>query len=134
MTEDFLHYLWKFKKFKFSDLKTTTNESLTLQHTGWHNQNCSGPDFFDARLIIAGQKWAGTLEIHLSSSDWYVHNHENDPAYDNVILHVVWEHDVDIFRKVNTVIPTLQLKEYVTKDILTRYQKLFDKKKKSDCL
>ncbi|MEW7280453.1 DUF2851 family protein [Aquimarina sp. 2201CG1-2-11] len=130
MTEDFLQYLWKFKKFKFSDLKTTNNESIILQHTGWHNELHSGPDFFDARLIIEGQKWAGTIEVHLTSGDWYVHNHENDPAYDNVILHVVWEHDVDIFRKDNTVIPTLELKQYVSQDILSNYKELFYKGEK----
>ncbi len=131
MTEDFLQYLWKFKKFKFSDLETTNNESIILQHTGWHNELHSGPDFFDARLIIEGQKWAGTIEVHLTSGDWYVHNHENDPAYDNVILHVVWEHDVDIFRKDNTVIPTLELKQYVSQDILSNYKELFYKGEKN---
>ncbi len=127
MTEDFLQYLWKYKKFGFVDLRTTRHEELILQQVGVHNIESSGPDFFDARLIIQGQKWAGNVEVHIRSSDWYVHNHENDPAYDNVILHVVWEDDVEVYRKDNSIIPTLQLKEYIREELLLRYKKLFDK-------
>jgi hypothetical protein len=46
----------------------------------------AGPDFFNAQLNIGNQKWAGNVEIHLKSSDWYLHNHERDEAYENVIL------------------------------------------------
>ncbi|TSE05100.1 DUF2851 family protein [Aquimarina algiphila] len=130
MKEDLLQYLWKYKKFELSDLKTTKQENLLLQQVGLHNTDHSGPDFFNARLIINGQKWAGNVEIHIRSSDWYVHNHENDPAYDNVILHVVWEDDIEIFRKDNTIIPTLQLKDYVSHEILNRYKKLFTESNK----
>lgn len=128
MNEDFIQYLWKHKKFDFSNLKTTNNESVLLQKVGEHNEVNSGPDFFNAQLIIDNQKWAGNVEIHVKSSDWYVHHHENDAAYDNVILHVVWEDDIEIFRKNNTRIPSLQLKDYVDKTILVQYQKLFQSK------
>ena len=74
--------------------------------------------------------WAGNLEIHIKSSDWYLHNHETDVNYDNVILHVVWEHDTEIFRKDNTKIPTLELKHYVPQDALNGYQKLFNNNRK----
>ncbi|WP_106792241.1 DUF2851 family protein [Aquimarina sp. Aq78] len=127
MTEDFLQYLWKYKKFEFVDLKTTRHEELVLQQVGTHNIENSGPDFFNARLIIQGQKWAGNVEVHIRSSDWYVHNHENDPAYDNVILHVVWEDDIEVYRKNNSIIPTLQLKEYVREELMIGYKKLFNK-------
>ncbi len=129
MQEDFLHYIWKHKKFATPNLHTTTGEIINLLSGGQHNTN-AGPDFFYAQLEIGGQLWAGNVEIHIKSSDWYVHNHENDSAYDNVILHVVYEHDTEIFRKDNTVIPTLELKNIIHKDVLERYQYLLSNQHK----
>ncbi|MBW1295049.1 DUF2851 family protein [Aquimarina litoralis] len=125
MNEDFLHYLWKYKKINSSNLKTTDGQDVVIIRVGDHNETKSGPDFFNTQLIIDNQKWAGNVEIHLKSSDWYRHHHEIDPAYDNVVLHVVWEDDMDIFRKDNSKIPTLQLKEYLNNNLLTKYQNLF---------
>jgi hypothetical protein len=129
MQEDFLHYIWKHKKFDLTNLKTINGEQVTIVLVGQHNLN-SGPDFFNAQLKINEQLWAGNVEIHLKSSDWFVHNHEIDSNYDNVILHVVWEHDTDVFRKDNTAIPTLDLKPFVSKEALHNYQKLFSKTQK----
>ncbi|WP_431136530.1 DUF2851 family protein [Psychroserpens mesophilus] len=129
MRENFLHYIWEYKKFDILNLKTTQHESIDLISVGIHNHN-SGPDFFNARLKIGEQLWAGNVEIHIKSSDWYVHLHELDPAYDNVILHVVYEHDTDIFRKDNSTIPTLELKQFINPNILLNYQKLFSNKVK----
>ena len=120
MKEDFLHYLWKFKRFHTTNLKTSKGEQVMIVNSGQYLQ-LSGPDFFNAQLIIAGQKWAGNIEIHLKSSDWYAHRHETDPAYENVILHVVWEHDAEIFRKDNTQIPVIELKNYVEVETLDKY-------------
>jgi len=127
MQEDFLHYIWKLKKFETLNLQTTKGEQVVIQNVGTHNYH-TGPDFFNAQLIIAGQLWAGNVEIHIKSSDWYVHNHEVDPNYDNVILHVVWEHDTPVFRKDNSEIPTIQLKNYVSQVALNNYAKLFNSK------
>ncbi len=129
MQEDFLHYLWRHKKFEVSNLKTSGNDTLSILSVGTHNLN-SGPDFFNAQLKIDNQLWAGNVEIHLKSSDWYVHSHESDANYDNVILHVVWEHDTEVFRKNNSAIPTLELKHYVSKTALNNYEKLFSKSQK----
>ncbi len=123
MKEDFLHYLWKFKNFDSTNLKTSNEEPITIIHSGQYLQR-AGPDFFNAQIIIGNQKWAGNVEIHLKSSDWYIHQHENDPAYENVILHVVWEHDTEIFRKNNDSIPVLELKDYVGLEVLENYQSL----------
>jgi len=122
--EDFLHYLWKFKLFSTNELQTTQRESVVIKNSGEHNFN-SGSDFFNAKLKIGNQLWAGNVEIHIKSSDWYVHGHEKDSNYDNTILHVVWQHDVDVHRKDNSVIPTLVLENYVPKDLLNNYQQLF---------
>lgn len=129
MQEDFLHYIWQYKKFEFNNLLTTQHEELQVIAVGQHNHN-AGPDFFNAQLNIAGQRWAGNVEIHIKSSDWFVHNHEQDKAYDNVILHVVYEHDTNVFRKDNTAIPTLELKNYIHKSLLQNYQSLMAKQHK----
>lgn len=129
MQEDFLHYIWQHKKMSVAHLKTTQHEALEIVSVGQHNTN-SGPDFFNAQLKIADQFWAGNVEVHVKSSDWFVHNHETDQAYDNVILHVVWEHDTEIFRKNNSIVPTLELKEVVDKTVLLNYSKLLSAKDK----
>jgi hypothetical protein len=127
MKEDFLHYLWKFKKFDTSNLTTSNGEKLTIENSGSYLQ-LAGPDFFNSQITIDNQKWAGNVEIHLKSSDWYAHHHERDSNYDSVILHVVWEHDVEIYRKNNTEIPVLILKELVSKETLNNYHSLVSPK------
>ena len=123
MKEDFLHYIWRYKKFDFNSLQTSRGENLTIENVGSYLEN-AGPDFFNGQITINGQKWAGNIELHLKSSDWYLHHHEQDVAYENVILHVVWEHDVDVFRKNNIEIPVLILKDYVANDLIENFQKL----------
>ncbi|GGE36612.1 DUF2851 family protein [Psychroflexus planctonicus] len=124
MKEDFLHYVWKFAKFNTKELKTTAGEHLQIIRLGTHNQHESGPDFFNSQIEIDNQRWAGNVEIHLKSSDWYAHGHEKDDAYQNVILHVVWEHDVDIYRTDQSVIPTLILKDVVEASAEKNYHQL----------
>lgn len=124
MKEDFLHYVWKFQKFITQDLQAIRGEVIEIISPGQHNLN-TGPDFFNAQLRIDGQQWAGNVEIHIKSSDWYAHHHERDPAYDSVILHVVWEYDAAIFRNDNSELPTLVLKNLVQSDAQTSYQQLF---------
>lgn len=127
MKEEFLHYLWKFKKFDPLNLKTFNGEEITIINVGQYLE-LAGPDFFNAQITIGNQKWAGNVEIHIKSSDWYVHHHERDEVYENVILHVVWEHDTEIFRKNNTEIPVLELKKYVDAATITNYQSLISPK------
>ena len=124
MREDFLHYLWKFKKFQATNIKTDSGDSIQILAFGEHNHN-AGPDFFNARIKIGDQLWAGNVELHIKSSDWFLHRHETDKAYDNVILHVVWEHDTPVFRRNNTPIPTLVLKNYVNAELLSNFHDLF---------
>ncbi len=129
MKEDLLHFIWKYKKFQLARLTTSKNEAVAVLHTGMHN-HLAGPDFFNAKINIGGQLWAGNVEIHVNASDWYAHRHEDDANYDSVILHVVWHDDVAVFRKDGTEIPTLELKNYISKEVLSAYQKLFDTKQK----
>ena len=128
MKENLLHFVWKLKLFSSTNLQTTNGEIIEIISTGITNLN-AGPDFLNAKLMINNQLWAGNVEIHLNSFDWYAHNHENDENYDSVILHVVWEHSVDVFRKTNQPIATLELKNYISKELLNNYQQLFSKNK-----
>jgi len=126
MREDFLHYLWKHKTLQKETLVTTDGQPVRVINVGQQNHN-SGPDFFNSHIRIGEQLWAGTVEIHIKSSDWYLHNHEIDKAYDNVILHMVWEHDIDVYRSDNTAIPTLEIQHIVSKDLYEYYKALFAK-------
>jgi len=129
MREDLLHFMWKYKKLQLEDLRTTKDELLTIASVGEHN-HFSGPDFFNAKLNIGNQLWAGNVEIHIKSSDWFAHNHETDDNYNNVILHVVWKDDASVFRADGSEIPTLELKNIIPGTLLENYQKLFSAKRK----
>ncbi|NRA93373.1 MAG: DUF2851 family protein, partial [Psychroserpens sp.] len=123
MRENFLHYVWKFKKFKLTNLKSTSGESIVILNVGIHNHN-SGPDFLNAKVRIGDQVWAGNIEIHIRSGDWYLHNHENDVTYDTVILHVVFNDDKTVLRKDGTEIPTIELGRYIHSNVYANYNRL----------
>ncbi|MCB0474269.1 MAG: DUF2851 family protein [Flavobacteriaceae bacterium] len=123
MKEDFLQYIWQYRLFAAVDLVTTDNQLVSIVKPGQLNRN-AGPDFFNAQIKIDHQLWAGNVEIHIKSSDWYIHGHEKDSNYDNVILHVVWEHNVAVYRKDGSMVPSLVLKDYVKPDILYNYKNL----------
>src|SRR3954470_18817547 len=90
MNEKLLHFIWKFRLFKQTGLLSTSGEKIEVIHQGIHNRD-AGPDFQNAKIKIGNTLWAGNVEIHISSGDWFLHRHQHDPAYDNVILHVVYE-------------------------------------------
>lgn len=123
MREDFLHYLWRYKRFDFLNLQTTDNQQVEIVEFGEHNQN-AGPDFLNARLRIGETLWAGNVEMHLNASEWLAHKHDEDAAYDNVILHVVMDEDKIIFDKNKQRLACLVLKPYITENLLGTYQKL----------
>ncbi|MCD4663778.1 MAG: DUF2851 family protein [Bacteroidales bacterium] len=120
MTEEFLYYIWKFRLFD-QNINLTTGENIKIIDVGVHNLD-SGPDFFNAKIKIGNTTWAGNIEIHVNSSDWLVHKHQNDKAYDNIILHVVLNNDRNIKRKNGEEIPALELKDKYKRDLYLRYQ------------
>ena len=121
MNEEFIIYLWQHKLFDFTKLTTNvTGEKVQLTHVGTRNLD-SGPDFFNAKIKIGETLWAGNIEIHTKSSDWFKHNHHKDPAYDNIILHVVFTYDAPIYRKNGELIPTLELRGKFNPVIFERY-------------
>ena len=122
MKEELLHHIWKMKRFESTDLSLVDGRRISLLSVGIHNHT-SGPDFFNASILIDGIRWIGNVEIHINSSDWYKHKHQNDEAYDTVILHVVYCFDQAVFIK-NESIPTLELKPYIELDFLDSYKKI----------
>ncbi|MEZ2336671.1 DUF2851 family protein [Mucilaginibacter sp. RCC_168] len=122
-TEDFLHYVWKFRLFDRTDLKTDDGEELEILSAGMANTD-SGPDFHNARVRIGETVWAGNVEVHLSSSDWQKHGHTTDNAYDNVILHVVYRNDVPLILANGRKVPTLQLQNRVPDELYNRYHQM----------
>jgi hypothetical protein len=122
-TEDFLHYIWKFRLFEREDLQTTSGEAIEIYSAGLHNTD-SGPDFANARIRIGDTTWAGNVELHLSSSDWEKHNHTVDNAYNNVILHVVYRDDEPVKMADGRVLPTLELKDRIPAELYSRYHNL----------
>jgi hypothetical protein len=92
MTEKLLQYIWQFQHFNRDGLVTDKNEVIQVIHPGQLNHN-QGPDFLDARIKIGNTILAGSIELHLKTSDWQKHNHSSDINYKNVILHVVYRND-----------------------------------------
>ncbi|MDA3846818.1 MAG: DUF2851 family protein, partial [Vallitaleaceae bacterium] len=97
MKEKLLHYIWQYKLYKPFGLKTSDNQLIEVIDPGKLNTD-AGPDFFNAKLKIEGTLWAGNIEIHVNASDWRKHQHDKNPAYDSVILHVVKKIDAIVCR------------------------------------
>ena len=94
MTEAFLQYLWQHQLLE-GDLLTTDGQPVVVERAGVLNRD-AGPDFFDAHVRIGETLWVGNVEVHVKASDWNIHRHSTNHAYDNVVLHVVYESDTAI--------------------------------------
>jgi hypothetical protein len=104
-------------------MMTTDQRELVVVRVGQRNQN-SGPDFLYAQLQLDKMTWAGHVKMHVKSSDWYTHNHHIDKAYDNVILHVIWEEDMPVFTSDDHPLATVVLRDFVDKTLINRYEEL----------
>ncbi|WP_017733136.1 DUF2851 family protein [Nafulsella turpanensis] len=124
MQESFLHFIWQYQYFSREALVSSTGEELKVLQQGMYNRQDAGPDFKGARLLLGELEWHGDVEIHLCSTDWERHQHQLDPAYNSVVLHVVWEKDGEVKRKDGTELPQLALKDRVEEGLLQRYQQL----------
>ena len=119
--EQLLHYVWKHRLFPLKPLTTTDGLSVEVIDPGLANPN-AGPDFFNAKIKLNGVTWVGNVEIHLRTSDWKRHHHDEDPAYDSVILHVASEIETQIVRKNGEAIPQMEL--HYPSYLLEHYQEL----------
>lgn len=121
MTEAFLHYVWKYRLFNTTELKTASGESLVVQHPGTHNFG-QGPDFLNARIKIGETMWCGHVEIHLRGSDWHHHKHTDDEHYKSVVLHAVFENDKGIFLYTPGDLQVFDISAYMRTDQWSHYE------------
>lgn len=94
--EKLLHYTWKHRIYPLHTLVTTDGRTVEVIDPGLYNSRDAGPDFFNAKVKVDGTVWVGNVEMHLKASDWFRHGHDKDRAFDNVVLHVVCDADMDV--------------------------------------
>ncbi len=133
MHESFLHYVWQLQYFTKQNLISSQGEPIHIFNPGFLNTH-AGPDFSNAKIAIGDVQWIGTVEIHIYSSDWLVHKHHVDGAYENVILHVVWDNDKPVKRKDGTWLPTLELKNRVDDNLILKYKRLMNSPEEIPCM
>ena len=122
INEELLQHIFDVKLYSATNLQTTAGEALRIVKNGLRNRN-SGPDFLQSIIQIDDILLAGNIELHLRSSEWNRHAHSLDKAYDNVILHVVYEHDEDIYLH-GKALPTLELKGRIFEHVYTTFEYL----------
>ncbi len=108
MNEKLLSFIWFNRLYPQDSLKTTQGESISVLRQGFVN-NDSGPDITDAQIRIGNIVWAGNMELHVKSSHWQLHHHQNNPAYSNIILHIVFQDDKPLRDQNGNLVPTLVL-------------------------
>ena len=123
ITEDLLHYVWKFRLFNRMGLRTTDGEEIEVFSAGMAHTD-GGPDFQNARIRIGETTWAGNVELHVSSADWNRHGHQTDGAYGSVILHVVYKDDQPVIMPDGRKVPTLELYNRIPDELYQRYHYL----------
>lgn len=130
MNEEFLQYTWKHGLFDKINLKTIAGQNVEILNPGKWNTD-SGPDFFNASVKIDNTVWAGNVEVHIKSSDWIKHKHQNNEAYNSVILHVVNTNNKHISLPNGNPLPTIVIEP--NKNASKNYEQLITKQNKPAC-
>lgn len=89
-SEATLHDFWLFSTWFDNPFVTTNNKKIEVVRRGTHNKD-AGPDILSAILKIDGCIVQGDIEIHLKPREWYAHQHQDDEAYNRVVLHIALE-------------------------------------------
>lgn len=126
MKETYLHYLWRQKRLPFHLLTLKDGRNFRVLSPGFYNAHNAGPDFREARIEIDGIIWVGPVEIHLRSSDWLRHNHQNDSAYNTVILHLVLEDDLPVVQN-GIPLPVLEIGSVIDVNHYRQFLRFLDK-------
>jgi len=117
-SEKFLYHIWDAGHIK-KNLKTISGKKLVIKFHGRWNTG-KGPDFKNSILEIDEKATRGDIEIHLNTYDWIQHSHHEDPNYNNVILHVVFQHNNNLdftIRENAGFSEILELKDVLDTDI-----------------
>lgn len=114
-----MYFVWQQRLF--NAVITLDGQPLEIVHPGLRNQD-AGPDFFNAKIRMEGLIWAGNVEMHVRASDWFRHHHQDDPAYDSVILHVVLQADAEVRLHNGNLLKTVVM--HIPEDVLERYREL----------
>ena len=122
MTEKYLHYLWERKTHPIINHPLHNGQRVSVLDYGQYNLNNSGPDFKFGCVEFDNVQMYGHIEMHLKSSDWYKHKHHQDVNYNNVILHVVYENDVDVVQN-GFILPYIELKHVISPSDFQVYKK-----------
>jgi len=132
MKEDLLQFIWQHKLLKPLPLITVSGKEINVLRPGDLNLD-SGPDFFNARIELDQVILAGNIEVHVNSSDWLKHKHQQDKAYDNIILHVVYKHDKQLEQNSRFNVEVLELKTLISEETLGKYKQLIQSKQELPC-
>ncbi|KXK43781.1 MAG: hypothetical protein UZ11_BCD004000461 [Bacteroidetes bacterium OLB11] len=128
MNENLLQFIWQHLAIIPSQhIFNTDGDELIIISPGALNKN-SGPDFLEAKIKVGSTTWIGNIEIHIKTSDWVKHQHHQNEQYQNIILHIVYENDIDLKNINPSRFMTLELKNLIDQNILNRYDFLMQKK------
>jgi hypothetical protein len=130
MHEDFLHFIWKYKLYTDFILFNANGSDIDILNQGKHNFD-AGPDFLEAKIKNAEATWVGNIEVHIKSSDWYLHGHHLDKAYNNVILQVAKQHDKDIYSENGRLVPVLEV--MISESMEKKYLEFLENKSWISC-
>jgi hypothetical protein len=130
--EELIQFIWQHKVLKPLPFITVSGKEIKVLKPGEHNRN-SGPDFFNARIELENIHLAGNVEVHVNTSDWLKHKHQNNSDYDNIILHVVYNHDTSLEQNTKFNVEVLELKNLISEDTLNRYKQLSGSKHAIAC-
>ncbi len=128
--EKLFHYVWKHRLFPLTEFTTTDGRSVEVVDVGLQNFD-AGPDFFNAKVRLDGQMWAGNVELHTKSSQWHQHGHHKDKAYNGVVLHVVEVADCEIENEKGECVPQIVLP--IPEKIKTNYEHLLQEDRYPRC-
>ena len=89
--ERLLQTIWQHQRLRRDQLATLDGQSLRVLHPGFRSVE-GGPDFRGALVQVGDDPpRSGDVEVDIRASGWHAHGHDRNPAFKNVILHVIWE-------------------------------------------